>query len=235
MALPLTCRNFLLLFAVPNIAIIVAAGQGRRFGGLKQFMAFRGKPLFLHSISAFEACKNIAEIVLAVPHAKISFAWRAVRNAGLSKVHTIVAGGARRQDSVRNALSAVSQTRGIVAVHDAVRPVVTVPMINKGIRLCRQHRAVVFGVPVSDTIKYVKNHIISRTIPRDNIFTVQTPQFFNLDLLIQAFGQAGAKREFTDEAALMESQGIKVRLFPGDPRNIKVTTKQDLSLIDGML
>ncbi|UCC11114.1 MAG: 2-C-methyl-D-erythritol 4-phosphate cytidylyltransferase [candidate division WOR-3 bacterium] len=235
MALLLTCRNFLLLFAVPNIAIIVAAGQGRRFGGMKQFMTFRGMPLFLHSLLAFEACRNIAEIVLAVPRLKIASVRRTVRNAGITKVHTIVAGGSRRQDSVKNALSAVSQTRGIVAVHDAVRPVITVPMINKGIRLCRQHRAVVFGVPVSDTMKYVKDHVISRTIPRDNVFTVQTPQFFSLDLLRQAFDHTGTNHEFTDEAALLERQGIKVHLFPGDPRNIKVTTRQDLSLIDRML
>lgn len=235
MALPLTCRNFLLLFAVPNIAIIVAAGKGRRFGGLKQFMPFQGKPLFLHSLAAFEACRNIAEIVLAVPRAKITYARRTVRNAGVTKVHTIVGGGARRQDSVKNALYAVSQTRGIVAVHDAVRPMVTVPMINKGIRLCRQHRAVVFGVPVSDTMKYAKNHVILRTIPRNNVFAVQTPQFFKLDLLKQAFDHRGTKHEFTDEAALLESQGIKVHLFPGDPRNIKVTTEQDLFLIDRMV
>jgi len=125
MALPLTCRNIWLLFAVPNIAIVVAAGQGRRFGGFKQFMTFRGKPLFLHSLSAFEACKNIVEIVLAVPRTRIASVRRTVRNAGITKVHTIVAGGARRQDSVKNALSAVSQKRGIVAVHDAVRPMVT--------------------------------------------------------------------------------------------------------------
>lgn len=234
MALLLTCRNFLLLLAVPNIAIIVAAGKGRRFGGLKQFISFRGRPLLLFSLTAFEQCRNIASIVLAVPKAKINYARRIVRNAGLTKVTHVVAGGRRRQDSVKNALTAVPHEHGIVSIHDAVRPLVSVRMINKGIRLCREYRAVVFGVPVADTLKQVKDTIITRTVPRDDIFAVQTPQYYDLALLKQAFNKADTA-EFTDEAALLESQGIKVHLFSGDPRNIKVTTKNDLVLIDKML
>jgi len=234
MARLLTYRNFLLLLAVPNIAIIVAAGQGRRFGGLKQFISFRGRPLFLFSLAAFETCRTITEIVLAVPKARINYARRIVRNAGLIKVTHVVAGGRRRQDSVKNALMAVPQEHGIVAIHDAVRPLVSTRMINKGIRLCREYRAVVFGVPVADTLKQVKDTIITRTVPRDDIFAVQTPQYYDLALLKQAFSKADTA-EFTDEAALLESQGITVHLFPGDRRNIKVTTKNDLGLIDKML
>ena len=189
----------------------------------------------MHSLATFDACASIAEIVLAVPRTKIAYARKIVENARLTKIATIVAGGARRQDSVKNALMTLSRSRGIVAVHDAVRPLVSISLINKGIRLCRKHRAVVFGVPVSDTMKHVKNNTITRTVPRDDIFTVQTPQFFDLTLLKQAFEKAGNIREFTDEAALLESQRIKVRLFPGDPRNIKVTSRNDLGLLDRML
>lgn len=231
----LTCRNFLLLFAVPNIAIIVAAGQGRRFGGLKQFILFRGRPLFLFSLAAFDKCKNITEIMLVVPRSKIGYARRVVKNAGSTKVKAVVGGGIRRQDSVRNALMKVPHTRGIVAIHDAVRPLVSAGMINKGIRLCREYQAVVFGVPIADTMKHVKKNIVTRTVPRNDIFIVQTPQFFDLALLKEAFGTADDAAEFTDEAALLESQGIKVHLFGGDRSNIKVTTKSDLDLIDKML
>jgi 2-C-methyl-D-erythritol 4-phosphate cytidylyltransferase len=234
MAPLLTCRNFLLLLAVPNIAIIVAAGKGRRFGGLKQFSSVRGRPLFLYSLAAFEQCRSIASIVLAVPKARLDYVRRIVRNAGMTKVTQVVAGGRRRQDSVKNALKALPHEHGIVAIHDAVRPLVSVRMINKGIRLCREYRAVVFGVPVADTLKQVKDTIITRTVPRNDIFAVQTPQYYDLALLKQAFNKADTA-EFTDEAALLESQGKRVHLFSGDPRNIKVTTKNDLALIDKML
>jgi 2-C-methyl-D-erythritol 4-phosphate cytidylyltransferase len=215
--------------------IIVAAGQGRRFGALKQFIRFRGQPLFLYSLAAFDRCKIIDSIILAVPRSKIPYAKRTVKRAGLKKVNAIVAGGRLRQDSVKNALMAVPRTHGIVAIHDAVRPLVSVRMINKGIRLCREHRAVVFGVPVCDTMKQVKNNLVIRTVPRNDMYTVQTPQFFDLALLNEAFSKAGDADEFTDEAALLESQGIKVHLFCGDHFNVKVTTKSDLSLIDKLL
>lgn len=195
-------------------------------------MRFRRRPLFLFSVAAFNTCKNIASIVLAVPRDRIAYARRAVKRARMHKVTTIVAGGARRQDSVRNALLAVAGTRGIVAIHDAVRPCVGVPLINKGLRLCRRYRAVVFGVPVSDTMKLVKNTVIRRTVPRDDMYMVQTPQFFDITLLKRALEEAPDGVEFTDEAALLENAGIKVHLFAGDPANIKVTTRKDLALID---
>jgi 2-C-methyl-D-erythritol 4-phosphate cytidylyltransferase len=216
-------------------AIIVAAGQGKRFGGKKQFYQVRGYPLYSYAIRTFEDHEQVKSITLVVPKIQVKKVQRYVRGSGFKKVRRIVAGGSRRQDSVANGLRAIREKNGIVIIHDAVRPLVSKKMIRRGITLCRKYRAVIPGVNAYDTVKRVAKWYVQETIARDDLFLIQTPQFYDLGILRKAIVQADFRLEFTDEAALLESLGLPVRIFAGDRYNIKVTDKQDLKLVEKMV
>ncbi len=214
-----------------NHAIIVAAGQGYRFGGYKQFYPFRGRPLLLYSVERFAMNRNINTITIVVPKDRIKYTKKLITQNKIKKVQTIVAGGLRRQDSVLNALNTIKSSSGTVIIHDGVRPVVSEKLVNRGIRLCKKYKAVVFGIRVYDTLKEVKKHIIVKTVSRTQLYLVQTPQFFEISLIKSAFRNADTSIEYTDEAALLESLGIPVYLYKGDRFNFKITQRVDLRLL----
>ncbi|UCG91022.1 MAG: 2-C-methyl-D-erythritol 4-phosphate cytidylyltransferase [candidate division WOR-3 bacterium] len=217
---------------MPNSAIIVAAGAGKRFGSAKQFYEWRKRPLFLYALDAFELNKSIDKIILVVPQKSIRGIQAMMKNMNYKKVHSIVAGGKRRQDSVFNGLKALQNRSGIVVIHDGVRPIVSQAMITKGIKLCRTYRAVIFALPIYDTVKKVNRGIVKGTIPRKNMYLVQTPQFFESSLIQEAYKRANRAVEYTDEAAILESLGIPVHCLCGDKDNIKITKKGDLKILD---
>ena len=218
-----------------NCVIIVAAGKGLRFGGRKQFILVRGVPIIVHSTLPFQKNDQIDSIILVVPKAKINTTRRLIKEYKLNKVKTIIAGGKRRQDSVKKGLAQVKKQNGIILIHDGVRPLITQVMINKGIKLCKKYKAVIFGVPVGDTVKESKGHRILRTVPRKHLYLAQTPQIFDIELLKNAFETALKSKEYTDEAAVLETQGIPVYLFQGEYNNIKVTRKDDLKFIEKVI
>jgi 2-C-methyl-D-erythritol 4-phosphate cytidylyltransferase len=218
-----------------NYAIIVAAGSGTRFGGAKQFIMLRNIPVFVYSMSAFQKNKHIDSILVVVPRARIKWANSITKKYNITKVKHIIPGGKRRQDSVMNGLACIKNQSGIVAIHDSVRPLVDQCLINKGIMLCKKYKAVIFGNRVSDTIKRSKANRIVCTVPRKNMFLIQTPQFFDIMTLKKAVDQADPACEYTDEAAVLEAQNIPVHLFQGQYHNFKITKKQDLALIDKLL
>jgi len=227
----LTFCYFWLSFVMQNHAIIVAAGKGHRFGGLKQFYPFRGRPLLWYALDAFETNRNVHAITVVVPQSKTRHLKRVIEQGRMKKVCAVVSGGLRRQDSVLNGINTIKSRSGIAIIHDGVRPVVSEKLVNRGIRLCTKHKAVIFGSPVPDTLKEVKNHVVIRTVPRTQLYLIQTPQFFDINLIKNAYREADLTIEYTDDAALLEDLGIPVYLYQGDRLNIKVTQRIDLRLL----
>jgi len=218
-----------------NCAIIVAAGRGKRFGGYKQFHKYRGRHLIYYTLRAFERSRLINTVVLVVPKGMIPFSQSFVKRHGFHKVKTIVPGGKRRQDSVKNGFQAVDRSAACVVIHDGARPAVTPALLGKGIRLCRKYPAVIFGLPVTDTVKTVRGHRVLTTLDRDGIFLIQTPQFFRVNLLARAYTRVNFQRNYTDEAGLIEAAGFPVYHFLGDRKNIKITDRDDLRRLKGRL
>ena len=220
---------------MPNHAIIVAAGSGRRFGGLKQFLDLNGRPLLLHAIERFEREPAVDAITVVVPKARVQYMKRLKKKWNLKKIRHIVGGGTRRQDSVLNALRRIRQTRGCLIIHDGVRPIFPQGLIRRGIRLCRTHKAVIVGAHVRETIKEVKKRTVIRTVQRKNLFLIKTPQFFDCRLLRHAYCRADLSTEYTDDAALCESLNIPVYLMSDNSLNVKVTKRADITHIKRML
>jgi 2-C-methyl-D-erythritol 4-phosphate cytidylyltransferase len=214
-----------------NHTIIVAAGAGKRFGGKKQFMRIHGLPLFVYATRVFDNQSNVSGITIVVPKKDIKTTRKQVRDFGFKKVHHVVAGGRRRQDSVVNGLRTIRDKTGVVIIHDAVRPLVSSAVIRKGITLCRKYKSVITGIKVHDTMKRVAKRLVQETIPRDDLFLVQTPQFYDIRTIKQAITKADFRMEYTDEASILESLGMPVYVFQGDRHNIKVTDKKDLRYI----
>ena len=218
-----------------NYAIIVAAGEGKRFGQAKQFFTFRGRFLLEYVLETFEKHKNIDHIILVTSKTNRKRAHRIVTDRQYKKIRSIVSGGKQRQDSVRNGLKSIKGKSGIVIIHDGVRPIVSPATIKRGIKLCKKYKAVIFGIPIFDTIKQVNKHVVFRTVPRGNLYLIQTPQFFEINLLRSVYKKADLTIHYTDEAAIFESLDIPVYLFRGDRFNIKITEKSDLKVLNKLL
>ena len=213
-------------------AIIVAGGRGERFGSdrPKQFLEVRGLSLLQRSVDAFLASPHVDEVIVVLPpdfverpHDVLLFDDRRVR---------IVAGGARRQDSVAAGYDAVTSECEVVLVHDAARPFVTDELIGRAVDAAGTHGAAIVALPARDTIKrgvaWDGAMRIAETLPRESIHLAQTPQAFRRDVLGRAVALGRAGTEATDEAALAEAAGVPVVLVEGDPHNIKITTPADM-------
>ena len=211
-------------------ALIPAAGRGERLGrGVnKCFAPVAGKPILAHTISVFESCEAIGEIVLVVGEGEIQAASDLVSQYHFAKVREIVPGGAHRQDSVSRGLAKI--TGSIVAIHDGARPLVTHRIITDSIDAAKRMGACIAAVPVIDTIKSASPEgIISSTLDRRDLYAVQTPQTFRTDLIRRAYDLAFADGYYaTDDAALVERMGEEVAIVEGSHDNIKITTQSDL-------
>lgn len=214
-------------------AIIPAAGQGVRMGSdvPKQFLALNGKAILGHTLDVFRRCDAVDEIVLVLPQDEIEAARRQLLSDA-PKVTQVVAGGRQRQDSVRNGFQALSADTDIVVVHDGVRPFVTPEMIGASVTAARECGAVITAVPLSDTIKKVnKEDFVERTVDRDGLWRVQTPQTFQYAVLKDAFARAAADNYYgTDEGSLIEHLGRPLKVITGSELNIKITRTGDLAL-----
>jgi 2-C-methyl-D-erythritol 4-phosphate cytidylyltransferase len=227
------------------IVIIPAAGLGTRMAGAatgkapaKQFTEMNGVPVLIHTLRKFAAAKEVSEIVIALRKSEAeSFAPRLQREK-LAKPVRIVEGGEHRQESVANALEAISAAKeDLVLVHDAVRPFVDQEIILNVIEAASKYGAAIAALPAVDTIKQVDRTadgaVVNATIPREHIVLVQTPQGFRFHVLKQAFDEA-TRDGFTgtDEASVVERMGHPVHVVMGSPRNIKITTPSDLELAE---
>ncbi len=212
-------------------AIIAAAGESRRMGGIdKVFAPLAGKPLLFWVIDVFHRCDAVAQIVVVVNEPGLEHCRQLVAGENWSKVTDICAGGKRRQDSVLAGLNKLSRCDWVI-VHDGARPLVTEDLIHRGLAEARETGAAVAAVPVTDTIKLAESSgIVRQTLPRQNLWAVQTPQVFRFDIIDEAYRRVAG--EATDDASLVEQLGHQVKLYPGSYDNIKVTTPGDLALAE---
>jgi 2-C-methyl-D-erythritol 4-phosphate cytidylyltransferase len=222
-----------------NAAIIVAAGRGSRMGqGVdKLFLEIAGMPVVAHTWKRFDAADCIDQIVLVVREGMQPTFARLAEQHCLSKPHRFVAGGAERQDSVWNGLQALSPETEVVAIQDAARPCVTGELIAATIAAAEEYGAAVAAQPVVDTIKESGDgRFIERTVPRDRLWSVQTPQTFRMEVILRALETVRQKGlTFTDDTAACELIGQKVALVPGAAPNPKVTNPGDLAYVQSLL
>lgn len=211
-------------------AIIVAAGEGQRFGSPKQFAPLGGKPVLEWCLEAFEAHAEVDEVVLVVKDEAKGKEY--LQRYG--KVSAVARGGEKRQDSVLSGFQQLDPAQaGVVLIHDGVRPFISGPLISRVIQATREKGAAIPVIPVEDTIKMVEAEEVKRTLEREKLFRVQTPQGFLYSTLKKALVKAGQEGFYgTDEASLVEKAGERVAVVQGDFRNIKVTTPEDLKIAE---
>ncbi|UCC39371.1 MAG: 2-C-methyl-D-erythritol 4-phosphate cytidylyltransferase [Candidatus Aminicenantes bacterium] len=215
------------------IAIIVAAGEGRRFGFSKQFALLKEKPVLDWCLDKFESHEKIKEIVLVLK----DDAQKEVFSNRYRKIVAVVKGGDKRQDSVLAGFSQIDPDKAeVVLIHDGVRPLVESDLISRVINETIEQGAVVPVIPVEDTIKLIEGNQVNHTLDRASLFRAQTPQGFSYSVLKEALDNARDAGFYgTDEAALVERIGKNVSVVQGDPRNIKITTPLDLRLAEALL
>ena len=211
-------------------AVIVAAGSASRMGGIDKVMApLQGEPMLVRTVRTFQESDVIREIVIVtrkdlLPRVKGLC-------AGFDKVKTVVEGGADRASSVSAGLDALSKRVALAAIHDGARPLVSLEVIERTVRAANTYSAAAPAIPVKDTIKTVQGGIVTETPDRSKLQAVQTPQVFDLDLLLGALKNAADKKlSITDDCSAVEAMGMSVKIVEGDERNIKVTTPLDLKI-----
>jgi 2-C-methyl-D-erythritol 4-phosphate cytidylyltransferase len=182
---------------------------------------------------AFERCPSIAQYVIVSNPTRHAGIRKIVDQYRLGKLAAIVPGGDERHQSVQNGLDALPD-RGIVAIHDAARPLVTPAMLDAGIRACRRYRAVTYGHRVTDTLKQMRGAAVVGTVDRSRLVAVQTPQFFDIALLRRAYARS-SRVPATDDCAVVERIGVRPHWLPGPRSNIKVTFPEDLQLCEAIL
>jgi 2-C-methyl-D-erythritol 4-phosphate cytidylyltransferase len=213
--------------------IIPASGLGTRFGlkTPKQFYKLNGKEILIHTLNRFNSIKRIKSIFVSTRKEYVNKISLLVKKHRLSKVENVVVGGKHRQDSVYNALKGLKcKPDDVIIVHDAVRPFVSANLIDRMMNESVNYDCVIPGLPITNTIKKTNNKgIVVNTIPRENLWSIQTPQFFKYNKLMKAFEFAKANNLIgTDEAALMEYAGYKVKVVEGEKTNVKITTRKDV-------
>lgn len=215
-------------------ALIPAAGSGERIGGKinKQFIEISGKPILVYTLEKFEECKSIDEVILILPQRWLEYGRsQIVARFGLQKVKRIIPGGRERQDSVYQGLKAIEEKTDIVLIHDGVRPFIRPDKIEDSIRLCQQFGAVILALPVRYTVKEIRDGAVVKTLDRDLLWEIQTPQTFRYPIILEAYSKAMKEGFYsTDDSALVERVGYKVRILEGQWDNIKITSPWDLEL-----
>ena len=216
-------------------AVIVAAGNASRMGGIDKVMApLGGEPMIVRTVRAFQTCDAVSEIVVVTRPDLIIRIMDLC--AGFDKVKAVVAGGSSREESVGMGLNALSKRVELAAIQDGARPLITWQVIDRVIRAANTYGAAAPAVPVKDTVKVVVGGIVKETPRRSALRAVQTPQVFDFDLLRGALKKAredGA--QITDDCSAVERLGMSVKIVEGDERNIKVTTPMDLKIAEMLL
>jgi 2-C-methyl-D-erythritol 4-phosphate cytidylyltransferase len=221
--------------------IIPAAGLGTRMGrsapekegiSRKQFMLLNGSPILIHTIRKFVSSPSVSEIVVALRPDDLEWAAELLKSQGLANAVRTVEGGESRQQSVENALAAISSDTQLVAIHDAVRPFVELQVIERVINEAAETGAAIVGIVPVDTVKQVHRNKVRTTLPRERLILTQTPQVFRLDLLRKAFEKARQDLFVgTDESSLVERlEQVEVSVVLGTDRNIKITRPTDMEL-----
>ena len=216
-------------------AVIVAAGNASRMGGIDKVMApLNGEPMIVRTVRTFQSCDAVKEIVIVTREDLIP---KITSLCGkYDKVRAVVVGGKDRAESVKNGLGMLSSKVKLAAVQDGARPLITEAVIDRTVRAAHTYGAAAPAIPVKDTIKVVEGGIVTTTPDRATLKAIQTPQVFDIDLLKGALKKAfqnGAA--ITDDCSAVELLGYKVKIVEGDERNIKVTTPMDLKIAELLL
>ncbi len=223
-------------------AIIPAAGLGRRFGPGrdKPFQPLGGKPLIILPLETLQSIPEVIEIIPVLRAGDTVHGRMLFDQYGITKIHRIAVGGKERQDSVFHGLSLIEDTHQYVLVHDGARPLADRELFGRVI--AEMHKSwescdgIIPGVPVKDTIKEGEHGLVKRTLKRDSLWAVQTPQIFTCEAISRAYEKAMEKKRYaTDDAALLERYGGRIRIIMGSYRNIKITTPEDLIIAEALL
>lgn len=210
--------------------VIVGAGSSQRMGRNKVFISLAGKPLLAWSVDFCQSCKLVDQIAIVLNETKLDLGRKLAAERGWSKVLEICAGGKRRQDSVRQGLNELEDCDWVV-IHDSARPFLTTDLIRDGLEAAQVTGAAVAAVPIKDTVKLCSSDMmVSKTLNRQELWAVQTPQVFRFDIIAEAHEQI--KEDVTDDASMVEHLGRKVKLYMGSYNNIKITTPEDLALAE---
>jgi 2-C-methyl-D-erythritol 4-phosphate cytidylyltransferase len=219
-------------------AILTAAGSGKRFamGGKdtkpKQFQLLAGKSVILHSMLALQKCRDIDEIIISADNDYFELIHSLALRNKITKLLALVEGGKTRFESVKNAFHQINGHKNdIVLIHDAARPNITAGFVLSIVAAARRSGNVIPACKVSETIKRAKNGVVKETLKRDELWLVQTPQAFKYSDLETSYKKTGRKKDFTDEATLVEYAGFRVNIIAGLRNNIKITTPEDLLLL----
>jgi len=223
-----------------TLAIILAGGAGKRMGAAtnKQFLLIDNKPIIVHTLQLFEDCRSVDDIYLVVNKKDLPLIQEQILETyRFKKLMKLVIGGRLRQDSVRNGLEAIENPCDIVIIHDGARPLISPSFIEKSISLMEVFDAVIPALPVQDTIKVVsKEGFVVKTLERDALWHIQTPQTFKYELIMKAYRNGMAKKLYGyDDATFVEHLGKKIKVIEGSPYNIKITTPEDLVIARGIL
>lgn len=219
------------------VAIVVAAGRSERMGKTDKLWAplpsrnGREEPLIAHTLTAFQKSHNVNCGILVAAESKLAQAGNMIEEHGFNKF-SVVAGGERRQDSVRAGLQAAQDCEWVI-IHDGARPLVTADLIEESLRIAQETGASCCAIPIADTVKEVESGSVVRTVDRSHLWLAQTPQTFRYELLSEAHNHVST--DVTDDASLIESSGVEVRLCKGSRQNIKVTTLEDLKFVAALL
>jgi 2-C-methyl-D-erythritol 4-phosphate cytidylyltransferase len=223
------------------IAVVLAAGQGRRLGGVtpKPLVPICGRPLVLRTLDRIFAANVIEQVVLVVPTDQISRCESLLRSdeALHDRPWVLQPGGATRQQSSSFGLRRVPVESEIVMIHDGARPFVSAGLIERAVQAAAERQAVVAGLPVRDTIKVVsRDGWVQSTLERSTLWEIQTPQAFNRSLIDRAHRAAeGDPTEATDDAMLVERLGVPVYVVPGERSNLKITAPEDVLVAEALL
>lgn len=214
-----------------SAVLIMSGGRGKRFGADsgKQLFEFNGKPLMFYTIEKFIGLVDQI-IVIIDPDFKTALEQQLKKYK--LKIDAIVAGGKERYDSVKNGLNYLAKDPSVeyVLIHDGARPNISADLIKKSLQAVKKHMAVIPAIPVKDTIKQIAGTEVLKTIPRQDLFSIQTPQCFKKELITAAY-QTTDCTDCTDDSMVLEKTGQKVFVIPGEEENIKITSKNDLKYL----
>ncbi len=215
-------------------AVIAAAGASERMAGVdKLFQPVSGRSILARVLDCLQGCTVIDVIVVVLAETNLSNFERMQNGEDWSKVSSICSGGVRRQDSVKAGLDLLAGCRWVV-IHDGARPLLTPDLIERGVAEAKAHGAAIAAVPVKETIKRTSSEgFVLETPAREGLWTIQTPQVFDYDLIRRAHQLVS--EDVTDDAAMVEKLGHPVKLYPGSYENVKITTPEDLVVAEAIL
>jgi 2-C-methyl-D-erythritol 4-phosphate cytidylyltransferase len=215
-------------------ALIVAGGTGKRMGGEipKQFMEVAGKPILMHTLQRFYDYDTSIKLIVILPKSQHEYWNKLIKQFDFTIKHRVIKGGIERFFSVLNGLEEI-KPNAIVAIHDGVRPLVSIETIKTCFDTATKNGTAIPVIPVTESLRKVKNKE-SKAVNRNNYFTVQTPQVFRSEIILEAYKQE-YDCNFTDDASVVEKTNFKIHLVDGNVENIKITRPMDLKIAELLL